>query len=128
MPRLDRLSYHDAARTAVLLVNTANRDCIDSMPFYRRLREETRLLGLRFVAVSRESAAGMDAFFKQHNVGVDLTIQDAQGVLPTRDLPTLLIVDREGRLVRGYPGRLSAQQERDALSTVTGSQAAGGRR
>ncbi len=110
-------------RTLVLALNSGCHYCQDSAPFYQKLAQAERPDGdaLEIVAVFPNDPEAVRQIMKQEG----LTIRSIPAVSPEKlgivSVPTLLLVDREGRVERSWVGLLTPRQELDVLSVVSGS-------
>lgn len=120
--KLDGETFHlDSLRGKVVLLNvwaTWCRPCTQEMPALEALYRELNSEGLEVVAVSTDApAGGVDAFGQPggdveqfvHDYGLTFTIVHDPDKRVERDmqvigLPTTLVIDREGRIVRKVLG------------------------
>lgn len=120
--KLNGEPFHlDSLRGKVVLLNvwaTWCRPCTQEMPAIEALYRELNSEGLEVVAVSTDAApGGLDAFGQPggdverfvHDYGLTFTIvhdpeKRIEQVMQVIGLPTTLIIDREGRIVRKVLG------------------------
>jgi hypothetical protein len=110
-------------RTLVLALNSGCHFCQDSVPFYQKLAQAERPEGddLEIVAVLPNGPEAVQQLMRDDG----LTIRSIPAVplekLGIFGFPTLLLVDREGRVERSWVGLLTPRQELEVLSVVSGS-------
>jgi hypothetical protein len=93
--------------------------CRASLPFYRRLVEETRPPS-RVVFVGLEAEAALAGFLREGglNGARVASIQRPPGVPGT---PTIIALDRAGRVTQSWAGRLNRRQEESVIAFAAGS-------
>jgi hypothetical protein len=105
-------------RTVLVVVSSTCRFCTASMDFYRQLSQQVARnakLSIRFV--SAESADTLSGYLQRNGLaGVQI------GPLPPGysigGTPTLLMLDRDGRVSHGWLGQLSSEQEEQVVAAV----------
>lgn len=123
LARLDGKSDGLAAyRGHVVLVNlwaSWCAPCRSETPALEQLYEESRHRGLVVLGIDQgESAATARAFAKDMRLSYPILVdQDQQygRAYAAIGLPTSLVVDRGGRIVRGFDGEMSLAAMRDAV-------------
>ena len=115
------LDWSRHQRTLVLALNTGCHFCQDSAPFYQRLIHAQRLGAddLEIVAVFPNDEEVVQQLVKHER----LTLRIVPGVplekLGVNGTPTLLLVDRNGRVERTWVGLLTPREELEVLSAVS---------
>ena len=123
LAKLPGLDWSQHRRTLLLVLNAGCHFCKDSVPFYRKLAQMQRLDedALEIVAVFPNEAA----IVRQFNAQEGLTMRSVPEVplekLRVNATPTLLLVNKEGRVERAWIGILTPVQERDVLKLASGS-------
>jgi thiol-disulfide isomerase/thioredoxin len=110
-------------RTLVLALRTDCHYCRDSAPFYQRLAQVLRPGGddVAVVAVFPNDAEAVSQTVKEEGLSlpsVSAVPLEGLGVVGT---PTLILVDREGKVVRSWVGLLTPRGELDLLKAVGSS-------
>ncbi len=110
-------------RTLVLALNSGCHYCQDSVPFYQRLSQGRPAGGddLEIVAVFPNDAGAVRQLVKDEGLVIRSVPALPLEKLGIVSVPTLLLVDREGRVERSWVGLLTPRQELDVLSVVSGS-------
>jgi hypothetical protein len=110
--------------TVVLFVQSKCRFCTESMPFYSKLTQSIRAARdgrTQFVFVSYEPVQTTSDYLRQHEVVTDSlhvnqsSFERFPFVVST---PTLVIVDKTGRLVSGWRGRLDESTQNEVIKTL----------
>ena len=120
---LPGLDWSRHRRTLVLALNSGCHYCQDSVPFYQRLAQAAKPNGddLEIVTVFPNDEEAVRRLMKQEGLAIG-TIPavplEKLGVVVT---PTLVLVDRGGRVERSWVGLLTPRQELEVLSVVSGS-------
>jgi thiol-disulfide isomerase/thioredoxin len=112
----------DNYRGHVVLVNlwaTWCTPCRDEMPALQNLYERERSRGLIVLGIDQgESASVAGAYARQIGVHYPILLDQEQRygrAYAAIGLPTSLVVDRSGHIVRGIDGQLTLAQMRDAV-------------
>lgn len=108
--------------TAVLIVNSQCHFCQDSAPFYRRLAQLKNLgsAGMfRTVVISSDGVQAGRRYASAYQIAVDDVIRLPVPALPRLSgTPTLLILDRAGRILGRWTGKLGAAEQEAVVTTV----------
>jgi hypothetical protein len=109
------LSGQDAL---MIVVNSRCTFCTDSMPFYQRILEHRARshAQTRIVAVGLEPKDTIQTYLRKNNVFVDTVTSVELRTLKVTSTPTLLLVNRSGKISGIWTGRLTADEEADVLS------------
>jgi hypothetical protein len=115
----------DAERSLLVVFRSACQLCTDSMPFYRRVADGvSRTAGtqrIQFVGVTIDPLAVGSSYLTTHRLHLSKVVATTRASLRAGGTPTLLLVDRSGRIKRIWIGRLSADQEREVLDDFLGA-------
>lgn len=123
LPAIPSLDWSQHRHTLVLALNTGCHFCQDSVPFYQKLAavERPDRDPLEIVAVFPNTPEAVRQLMRDEG----LSIRSIPGVPPAKlgvaGYPTLLLLNREGRVERSWAGLLTPRQELDVLTIVTGS-------
>jgi hypothetical protein len=110
-------------RTLLLVLNTGCHFCQDSVPFYQKLAEAQRPgeNDLDMVAVFPNEAEMVNEFIAHEKLPIRSVPAISLENLRVNATPTLILVNREGRVERSWVGVLTARQEVDLLKIASGS-------
>lgn len=120
-PNIEGVDYQQTPRTLILALNVDCRYCTRSVPFYNSLAEAREENGSQVNIVAAfinkdaalvKSYADEKQLLVQAIAGVDL---DKLGVHTT---PTLILVDRAGKVVDSWRGELQADGEREVFVAI----------
>src|SRR5215813_9686201 len=97
---LPELSSRRAGHTLVMVISSQCEYCVSDLPFYRRLSEMRGASGgeLRLVAALPEKTETAQMFLANACVIVDHVWPAAPAEVGVQLIPTLLLVDEEGKL------------------------------
>jgi thiol-disulfide isomerase/thioredoxin len=119
----------DNYRGRVVLVNlwaSWCTPCREEMPDLERLYVAEKDRGLVVLGIDQgESAAAAGAFAREHSVTFPILLDQDQRygrAYAAIGLPTTVIVDRGGRIVKGIDGALTLAEMRDAVGPVLRAQ------
>lgn len=116
MSAVSGLDYGAADATLLMVAQSACRFCTDSMPFYRHLVEQRsqRRAPVRIVALMYESRDGA-RYLAANGVAVDAIYAVSPEDIRNLPTPTLILVDKAGRIAGLWRGTLSPTREQDVL-------------
>src|SRR4029077_3749758 len=97
--------------------------CLHDLPLYRRLSAARSSSGgvLHLVAVLPEKTATAAAFLNSSGVATDNVLSMAPLELGVQMVPTLLLLDENGKLERYWVGEMNQEHEREVLAALTAS-------
>lgn len=124
--KLPELPAGRAGHTLVMVISSQCEYCVNDLPFYRRLSVmRTASAGeLRLVAALPEKTETAQMFLANAGVIVDQVWSAAPAEVGVRLIPTLLLVDGEGKLQQFWVGELNDDRRRDVLTVLAASCAA----
>lgn len=117
---IPNLDWQQHAHTLVLALNTGCHFCIESVPFYQMLSNEKDLkLGdTDVIAVFPNDPAQVRQFVAEENLRVRSLAAVPLDRLHVNGTPTLILVDRNGRVERTWIGMLDSPQQVELLKLV----------
>ena len=116
---LSGINWTDSEETVVIALSNKCRFCTDSAPFYQRLTNELAdRKNVRVVAVFPHEVGEGKKYLDGLNVPITEMTQAQLDSFGVRGTPTLMIVDKSGKVKQSWVGRLSAEKEAEVLSRV----------
>jgi hypothetical protein len=105
------------SRSLLFVVRSTCPYCTQSMDFYQRVVQQTRSdhLPVRLVGVCLEGLDACNAYFKAHNVSMDLTVGVTLGSIKVSGTPTLLLLDERNKVTSVWTGTLAPSREQAFL-------------
>jgi hypothetical protein len=106
--------------TLVLVLSSGCHYCMDSLPFYKQLAafRKSRADKMRLLAVLPEDKNSARTFLESAGVFTDGVLSKPPSELGARIVPTLLLLDREGRLQQYWAGELNPASQEDVLDAL----------
>jgi hypothetical protein len=122
LPSLPGLNYGDSSGTLLIAMNTDCDFCKASVPFYNQLADVQRndATGIRAVAVFPNSSDQVHQFVGQHMLRLQTIAHTNLDDLKVSGTPTLILVDRQGRIVDFWLGKLSPEEQEAVKRTIIG--------
>jgi thiol-disulfide isomerase/thioredoxin len=118
----DSLEHYRGKVTLVNLWASWCAPCRSETPALERLYEENRTRGLVVLGIDQgESTEAASAFVRQMRLTYPILVDEGQRygrAYAAVGLPTSILVDRSGHIVRGIDGEMSIDQMRDAVEPV----------
>lgn len=123
LPKPFPVDFSKSDRTLLLVLDSRCTYCTDSVPFYRTLVEQRAIhpARARLVAVGFESAATLTSYLNEHAVRVDDVAHVTPDILRGTGTPSLLLVDRHGRVEAFWVGLLQADKQAEVLRSIDAS-------
>jgi hypothetical protein len=114
---------HGAKLTFVIVLSSQCEYCLHDLPLYRRLSAARSSSGgmLHLVAALPEKTATASAFLSSSGVNTDNVLSMAPRELGVQMVPTLLLLDENGKLKRYWVGEMNQEREREVLAVLTES-------
>lgn len=109
------LGVDQSAKSLILITSSTCHFCAESMPFYRRLSAHLRSHGTRIVGVSWEPQEANSAYLASNGVVIDGAVSAGQAGIEVVGTPTLILVNRNGIVLKAWSGKLDELAERDVL-------------
>ena len=118
--RLPGFTPGNAQSTLVLVLSSGCKYCLEDLPFYRQLsaiRNSSRD-SIHLLAVLPERTTSAREFLATAGIGADDVISMSPRHLGVQVLPTLLLLDHEGKLQQYWVGDLDRKQEQEVFSVL----------
>lgn len=121
---LPNIDWAQNGETLLVVISPTCHFCSESAPFYRRLKQEAASKGgIRLVAVSPTDVSESKKYLDGLEVGIEEIRQVPLRNLGVSGTPTLIQVDRQGKVVKSWIGKLDAAEEAEVLSQLGASRA-----
>lgn len=122
LPAVTGIDWGSHGRTLVLALNSSCHYCRESAPFYQKLAQ-ARVTGadrdLDMIALFQNDSLAVRTFNTQLGLSIRSFSDVALEKLNIVATPTLLLVDRKGRVERAWVGVLTPRHELDVLELAT---------
>jgi thioredoxin-related protein len=113
---LSDVDWAKSDQTLLLVLSDTCHFCTDSAGFYQRIvQEKSARGGPRLVAVLPQDVEKGKAYLGKLAVSVDEVKQSSLAAVGVRGTPTLILVDRAGKVISSWVGQLPAEQEAEVL-------------
>jgi hypothetical protein len=93
--------------------------CAASAAFHRELAAAADAHGVRAIAASTSAAENPQSFAASIGLGPDRALRASPAPQYLKSVPAIVIVSRNGKILRKTEGALSAEEERALVSFVT---------
>lgn len=113
---LPGVTYGAAKLQLVLFLKSTCGYCTNSIPFYRRVRDEAkRQESVRLIAVSSEPSGTLQEYLKRNGLTVDQVVSQQHKALGT---PTVVLVDSAGIIKGVWEGQQGSAEEDQILRAI----------
>ena len=117
---IPRIKLGDYQKTLVLLLNVDCGFCSRSLPFYQRVIQATAVNGnkTQIITLFPNAETEVSTYIARNRLtcrylhGVDFSKFGVSGT------PTLLLADKDGKIVRSWEGQLPTDQEDEVLQAI----------
>ena len=113
---LQDIDWQKNRSTLLIALSTTCHFCTESAPFYQRLVKERG--NTRLIALVPQTANEGQSYLTSLDVKVDDVKQVSLSTIGLRGTPTLILVDREGRITDLWIGLLSRDSENEVLNRL----------
>jgi hypothetical protein len=120
MPSFPGYRWGDHPKTLVLAIREGCTFCEQSLPFYKRLSElETQGVShAHLLAVMPDTKEAGEGALRSKGVSLDGVFGQSLSTMKVSGTPTLLLVDRDGRVTQSWIGLLNTEREHAVISAV----------
>lgn len=105
-------------KTLVLYVSNGCKFCTDSMPFYRTLANESTKNNTAVVIVSPDSEMATKKYLNENRVKSVEVRQASLSYIGVPGTPTILLVDKSGKIERSWIGKLKPETEKEVIEQM----------
>lgn len=109
--------FSETRNSLVIVMSTSCHFCKDSLPFYRRLSEQTDR-PFELVTILPQSVTESSDYLDKAGIKAEKVISANLGPMGIWATPTLLLVDRGGTIKDVWVGRLDQGGERSVLTKL----------
>jgi hypothetical protein len=89
------------------------------MPSYKQVAEAARKVGTRVVAVSGEAPAVNETYLTSHGIAVERVLSQVESGVVVPQVPSLILVRRDGTVVDSWTGRADEAVARSAMTALS---------
>ena len=102
----------------VMALNTGCHFCSESAEFYKRLVPSAANRGVRVLAVLPQPVGESHGYLEKLGVPVTEVVQSPLAALDVAGTPTLMVLDRQGRIQKAWAGKLDPEREKQVLASL----------
>jgi hypothetical protein len=113
--QLPGVDWSKNEQTLVMAISSTCHFCTESAAFYREIRARTRV---HTVAVLPQSVNEGRNYLSNLGVQVDEVLQAPLSSIDVNGTPTLMLVGRDGTIIRTWMGKLPPESEKEVLLSV----------
>lgn len=113
--QLPGVDWSKNEQTLVMAISSTCHFCTESAAFYRDIRARTHV---HTVAVLPQSINEGRSYLSNLGVQVDEVLQAALSSIDVNGTPTLMLVGRDGTVIRAWIGKLPPESEKEVLLSV----------
>jgi thiol-disulfide isomerase/thioredoxin len=107
-------------QSLVVVISTDCHFCHESVPFYQELSRRAAQSGhVKMIAVFPQEVSTAKEYLDSNSITVGQIIQANPPNIGVRGTPTLLLIDKDGRVTETWLGRLVDDQERKVFERLS---------
>jgi hypothetical protein len=110
------VDWSKSDRTLVLAISTTCHFCSESADFYKRLVPSAADRGIPVIAVLPQTIAEGRSYLGGLGVDVRNVFQSSLDTVDASATPTLLLIDRRGKISKAWVGKLGSERENQVLA------------
>jgi hypothetical protein len=120
--KLPEFHLGKAGPTLIMVISSRCEYCVKNLPFYKQLSSLQGDSGgeLRLIAAMPEKSETARTFLANAGVKVDQVWSAAPAEVGVQLIPTLLLLDADGKLQKFWVGELNEDRRQDVLSVLGG--------
>jgi thioredoxin-related protein len=118
--RIENVDTKGAPNTLLMFVRSGCHYCTESMGFYEHLADSAEHWKgtFRLVALTPEDESVTANYLDEHSVAVDAVVQIQTNATQFSGTPTLVLVDKDGKVREAWQGQLPVKQESRVLEAL----------
>lgn len=103
-------------QTLLLVLDTGCAYCTASAPFYQEMvRATAQNRRIQLMAALPQEVSNSKQYLSRLNVPIDEIRQSTLTALGVKGTPTLILINSNGEVMQSWPGKLSAEKEKEVL-------------
>lgn len=115
---LQGVDWSKSGRSLILALSTGCHFCSESAGFYQQLVPSAVSDGVQVIAVLPQSVADSRSYLEKLGVKVPEILQSPLDSVEASGTPTLLVIDRQGRIQKAWVGKLGPDQEQQVVASL----------
>jgi peroxiredoxin len=115
---LQGVDWSSSGRSLVLALSTGCHFCSESAEFYQRLVPSALNAGVQVVAVLPQPIPDSRSYLEKLGVPVPKVVQSSLDSVEVSGTPTVLMLDRQGRIQKAWVGKLRPEQEQQVVASL----------
>ena len=115
---LQNADWGASDKSLVLVLSVGCHYCSESAEFYKRLLPVAQSARMRILAVLPQPLSESRAYLDNLGVSVPDVRQSSLQSVDVSGTPSLLLVDRSGRIEKAWVGKLGPEQEKQVLARL----------
>ena len=112
------LNLPGTSRTLIVATSSTCQFCLASMPVYRNVVDAARRAGAQVVAVCGEAPEVNRAYLSSNGISADRALSQPDSRVLVSQVPSLILVRRDGTVVDSWSGQADSAIEKAALQSL----------
>jgi thioredoxin-related protein len=116
---LPDVDWEKSGQTLLLVLDTGCGYCTASAPFYQQIvRESANNRRVQLIAAFPQEISKSKQYLNDLNVPIAEVRQSSLNALGVKGTPTLILINSKAEVLRSWPGKLSAEEEKEVLLKI----------
>jgi thioredoxin-related protein len=121
LTRLPAINYSSSPQTLLIAISTTCHYCKESLPFYKQLADAQQQRGraTHIVALFPNSENDVQQYVQQNQLNLETIAGANFKALNISSTPTMLLVDKDGKILDFWVGKLSKNDEQQVIMSAS---------
>lgn len=121
LPDMQKYKWASHEQTLVLALRKGCKYCEESMPFYRNLVElkQANKISANIISVFQDPEQLAQEVIKTEKLAVDVISDTKLSNLKVNGTPTLILVDKQGKVLKSWVGKLPKNYEDQVIDFLS---------
>jgi thioredoxin-related protein len=121
LTQLAGYDYNSSPQTLIIALSSKCGYCHESIPFYNKLAElQSGIKNVRTVAVFPNKEEGISSYVQEKQLKTNAVVVGDFRSLNIKSTPTVILVDKNGKILDFWSGKLTAETEQEVIKAISG--------
>lgn len=112
------IDFSRSNHTLVIAISTQCHFCEESTDFYKKLVLAAERHGTQVVGVFPQESSVSKKYLESHLLWGVQNVQERLSAIQVEGTPTLILVDRKGKIAKSWVGKLPEKEENEVIASL----------